>query len=82
MFLNVKNLLIIYNFRYFEFNYLLFLLDNFYLIRFKNSNLYKYFLENYKENILSEDNVKYFELFNLLIYDLDDIYIKIFFWGY
>ncbi|MCE6115421.1 S41 family peptidase [Mycoplasmopsis agalactiae] len=79
---NAKNSLITHNFRHFEFNYLLFLLDNFYPIRSKNSNSYKHFLENYKENILSEDNVKHFESLNSLIYDLDDIHTKILLWGH
>lgn len=79
---NAKNSPIPHNFRHFEFNYLLFLLDNFYPIRFKNSNSYKQFLENYKENILSEDNVKHFEALNSLIYDLDDIHTKILLWGH
>ncbi|MCE6061829.1 peptidase S41 [Mycoplasmopsis agalactiae] len=79
---NAKNSPIPHNFRDFEFNYLLFLLDNFYPIRSKNSNSYKQFLENYKENILSEDNVKHFEALNSLIYDLDDIHTKILLWGH
>ncbi|CBH40846.1 S41 family peptidase [Mycoplasmopsis agalactiae] len=79
---NAKNSPIPLNYRHFEFNYLLFLLDNFYPIRSKNSNSYKQFLENYKENILSEDNVKYFEALNSLIYDLDDIHTKILLWGH
>ncbi|UUM25360.1 S41 family peptidase [Mycoplasmopsis agalactiae] len=79
---NAKNSPIPHNFRDFEFNYLLFLLDNFYPIRSKNSNSYKQFLENYKENILSKDNVKHFEAINSLIYDLDDIHTKILLWGH
>nr|WP_307915320.1 hypothetical protein [Mycoplasmopsis bovis] len=61
---------------------MLFLLDNFYPIRSKNSDTYKQFLENYKESILSDDNVKHFQALNSLIYDLDDIHTKILVWGH
>ncbi len=79
---NAKNSPITLNQRHFQFNYLLFLLDNFYPIRSKNSDTYKQFLENYKESILSDDNVKHFQALNSLIYDLDDIHTKILVWGH
>lgn len=79
---NAKNSPITLNQRHFQFNYLLFLLDNFYPIRTKNSDTYKQFLENYKESILSDDNVKHFQALNSLIYDLDDIHTKILVWGH
>lgn len=79
---NAKNSQITPNQRHFQFNYLLFLLDNFYPIRSKNSDTYKQFLENYKESILSDDNVKHFQALNSLIYDLDDIHTKILVWGH
>ncbi|MGN3914664.1 S41 family peptidase [Mycoplasmopsis bovis] len=79
---NAKNSPITLNQKHFQFNYLLFLLDNFYPIRSKNSETYKQFLENYKESILSDDNVKHFQALNSLIYDLDDIHTKILVWGH
>ncbi|UOC57796.1 S41 family peptidase [Mycoplasmopsis bovis] len=79
---NAKNSPITLNQKHFQFNYLLFLLDNFYPIRSKNNETYKQFLENYKESILSDDNVKHFQALNSLIYDLDDIHTKILVWGH
>ncbi|QVK05477.1 S41 family peptidase [Mycoplasma mycoides] len=59
----------------FSYNYLWFLLDNFYPLKQENQN-YKDYLEKYKKDLMS-NNLEHFKATNLLIRDLNDIHTKV-----
>ncbi|WP_434343376.1 S41 family peptidase [Mycoplasma sp. 06067-C1-B144P-99-0482-3] len=63
------------NLKEFQYNYLGFLLDNFYPLKIKNKS-YKDYLTKYKTNLL-KDNLEHFKTTNLLIRDLNDIHTKV-----
>lgn len=71
---NKKNLKISNHLKQFQYNYLYFLLDNFYPIKLDKS--YQTYLEKYKNGLLSDD-LKHFKTTNLLIRGLNDIHTKI-----
>ncbi|CBW54056.1 Conserved hypothetical protein, predicted lipoprotein and peptidase [Mycoplasma mycoides subsp. capri LC str. 95010] len=59
----------------FSYNYLWFLLDNFYPLKQENQD-YKDYLEKYKKDLMS-DKLEHFKATNLLIRDLNDIHTKV-----
>ncbi|QVJ95753.1 S41 family peptidase [Mycoplasma mycoides] len=59
----------------FSYNYLWFLLDNFYPLKQENKN-YKDYLEKYKKDLMS-NKLEHFKATNLLIRDLNDIHTKV-----
>ncbi|AME10544.1 hypothetical protein MmmBen181_0385 [Mycoplasma mycoides subsp. mycoides] len=59
----------------FSYNYLWFLLDNFYPLKQENKN-YKDYLEKYKKKLMS-NKLNHFKATNLLIRDLNDIHTKV-----
>lgn len=59
----------------FSYNYLWFLLDNFYPLKQENQD-YKDYLEKYKKDLMS-NKLEYFKATNLLIRDLNDIHTKV-----
>ncbi|ADK69305.1 S41 family peptidase [Mycoplasma mycoides] len=59
----------------FSYNYLWFLLDNFYPLKQENKN-YKDYLEKYKKELMS-NKLNHFKATNLLIRDLNDIHTKV-----
>nr|WP_237567328.1 lipoprotein [Mycoplasma mycoides] len=59
----------------FSYNYLWFLLDNFYPLKQKNQD-YKDYLEKYKKDLMS-NKLEHFKANNLLIRDLNDIHTKV-----
>ncbi|EIN15313.1 Hypothetical protein, predicted lipoprotein [Mycoplasmopsis agalactiae 14628] len=79
---NAKDEPIPLNYRDFEYNYLLFLLDTFYPIKPQGNSSYNDFLKQYKNDILSDDNITHFMALNYIIYDLDDIHTKVLLWGH
>ncbi|WFQ90311.1 S41 family peptidase [Mycoplasma feriruminatoris] len=64
------------NLKEFQYNYLWFLLDNFYPIKLENNKSYKTYLDKYKTNLL-KDNLEHFKTTNLIIRDLNDIHTKV-----
>ncbi|WP_170108356.1 S41 family peptidase [Metamycoplasma auris] len=60
----------------FQYNYLYFLLDNFYGIKFKNNNHFLKLLSNYKNKLLGS-NDEHYQALHHLINDLDDIHTKV-----
>lgn len=79
---NAKDEPIPLNYRDFQYNYLLFLLDTFYPINPEGNSSYNDFLKQYKNDILSDDNITHFKALNSIIYDLDDIHTKALLWGH
>ncbi|UZK64020.1 S41 family peptidase [Mycoplasma mycoides subsp. capri] len=59
----------------FSYNYLWFLLDNFYPLKQENQD-YKEYLEKYKKDLMS-NKLNHFKATNLLIRDLNDIHTKV-----
>ncbi|WFQ95307.1 S41 family peptidase [Mycoplasma feriruminatoris] len=64
------------NLKEFQYNYLWFLLDNFYPIKLEKNQSYKTYLDKYKTNLL-KDNLEHFKTTNLIIRDLNDIHTKV-----
>nr|VZR98093.1 hypothetical protein MF5295_00619 [Mycoplasma feriruminatoris] len=64
------------NLKEFQYNYLWFLLDNFYPIKLEKNQSYKTYLDKYKTNLL-KDNIEHFKTTNLIIRDLNDIHTKV-----
>ncbi|PTD30895.1 S41 family peptidase [Mycoplasma leachii] len=60
----------------FQYNYLWFLLDNFYPLKLENNKSYKDYLTKYKTSLL-KDNLEHFKTTNLIIRDLNDIHTKV-----
>ncbi|WP_434324395.1 S41 family peptidase [Mycoplasma capricolum] len=64
------------NLKEFQYNYLWFLLDNFYPLKLENNKSYKDYLTKYKTSLL-KDNLEHFKTTNLIIRDLNDIHTKV-----
>ncbi|WP_434329186.1 S41 family peptidase [Mycoplasma capricolum] len=64
------------NLKEFQYNYLWFLLDNFYPLKLENDKSYKDYLTKYKTSLL-KDNLEHFKTTNLIIRDLNDIHTKV-----